>query len=139
MFRFYPEIKNLNPAYESSSSVKFTGFIDPASFFSKIDILVVPSLWHDPLPRTIFEAYAHGIPVIGSDKGGIPEIINHGETGFIYSAEDIKALQNILIYFIDNPSTAMSMQKNCLNSSMDFSSDAIAHRYLNLYSSLVNR
>ena len=133
------EIRNLNLAYESSSRVKFMGFIDPASFFSKIDILVVPSLWHDPLPRTIFEAYAHGIPVIGSDKGGIPEIINHGETGFIYLAEDIKALQKILIYFIANPSTVMSMQNNCLNRSMDFSSDAIAHRYLNLYSSLVNR
>jgi glycosyltransferase involved in cell wall biosynthesis len=55
--------------------VKFLGFVKPVSFFEQVDVLVAPSLWAEPLGRTVIEAYRVGVPVIGSDTGGIAELI----------------------------------------------------------------
>ena len=51
-------------------NIRFLGFVDLGTFFPSIDLLIVPSLWHEPLGRTVLEAYAHGVPVIASDRGG---------------------------------------------------------------------
>ncbi len=54
--------------------------------------VIVSSEWDEPLPRTILEAYAKGTPVIGTDRGGIPEMIREGRTGFIYEGGNGDAL-----------------------------------------------
>ncbi|MCZ7468932.1 glycosyltransferase family 4 protein [Agrobacterium sp. O3.4] len=58
--------------------IEFIGWAKPKEFFEEIDVLIVPSFWAEPSPRTIYEAYAMGVPVIGAASGGIPELI--GET-----------------------------------------------------------
>jgi glycosyltransferase involved in cell wall biosynthesis len=55
--------------------VEFIGFQKPKTLFDQIDVLVAPSLWAEPLGRTVLEAYQAGVPVIGSRSGGIAEII----------------------------------------------------------------
>lgn len=114
-------------------NIHYLGFVPPAEFFRRIDVLVVPSLWQEPLGRTVLEAYACGIPVIGSDRGGIPEIIDHGVTGLIYPAEDRHALRRCAEGFIQNPALAPSMGKDCLKKAEGFSSHRIASQYLDLY------
>jgi len=49
---------------------------------------IVPSIWMENSPMTIYESYAVGLPVIGSDIGGIPELIETGETGFLFEPKD---------------------------------------------------
>jgi glycosyltransferase involved in cell wall biosynthesis len=44
---------------------------------------VVPSAAHDPNPRVVLEAFSAGVPVVAFPSGGIPEIIQDGETGFL--------------------------------------------------------
>ena len=55
--------------------VEFRGFVEPKRLFDEIDVLVTPSLWAEPLGRSVLEAYLVGLPVIGSDTGGIAELI----------------------------------------------------------------
>jgi glycosyltransferase involved in cell wall biosynthesis len=50
--------------------------------------VVVPSLWHENFPYVILQAFAAGKPVIGSDRGGIPGMIEHGSRGIVYPADD---------------------------------------------------
>ena len=45
---------------------------------------IVPSEWYENNPLTIIESLALGTPIIGNSIGGIPEIITHGDTGYIY-------------------------------------------------------
>ncbi|MCC2976601.1 glycosyltransferase family 4 protein [Sphingomonas sp. PL-96] len=59
--------------------VEFIGFQAPKQLFDQIDVLVAPSLWAEPLGRTVLEAYQAGVPVIGSRSGGIAEIIQDSD------------------------------------------------------------
>ena len=64
--------------------VTFTGFIDnPIDLYKNIDITAVPSKTPDPLPRSVMESMARGIPVFGYPAGGIFEMIDDKETGFL--------------------------------------------------------
>ena len=62
--------------------VEFTGWTDEIdSVLARLHLLLVPSMWDEPNPRVILEAFAAGVPVIAFRRGGIPEIIQHGYTG----------------------------------------------------------
>jgi len=64
--------------------VEFAGWVeDVYSVMSTLDLLIVPSMWDEPNPRVILEAFAAGIPVLALRAGGIPEIIEDGRTGFL--------------------------------------------------------
>ncbi len=54
---------------------------DPREFYAWTRIIVMPSLWWENQPLVAIEAMINGIPVIGSDRGGIPEAL--GECGFV--------------------------------------------------------
>jgi glycosyltransferase involved in cell wall biosynthesis len=51
---------------------------------AEIDVLIVPSLWHENNPLVIQEAFASKTPVIASNVGGIAEYIQHGVNGFLF-------------------------------------------------------
>lgn len=58
--------------------------------------VVVPSLWHENFPYVILQAFAMGKPVIGSNRGGITELVAHGERGLVYEACDANALADAM-------------------------------------------
>jgi glycosyltransferase involved in cell wall biosynthesis len=62
---------------------------------SKAEIFALPSRC-EGTPRVIIEAMAAGVPVIGSNVGGIPMLIRDGESGFVVPAEDVGALESRL-------------------------------------------
>jgi len=84
-------------AQASGLPVEFTGFIPPKELFDSIDVLIVPSIWAEPLPRTILEAYAAGVPVIGAASGGIPDLIGHQNADWLFPPGDHKALATLMI------------------------------------------
>src|SRR5262249_33563342 len=64
--------------------VVFEGFVaDPDEVYSDIDVVCVPSTTPDPLPRAVMEAMGRGLAVLAAPCGGIPEMIVHGESGFL--------------------------------------------------------
>ncbi len=61
-----------------------------------MDVLVVPSLWHENSPLVILEAQRAGVPVIASRVGGTSELIREGENGFLFERGDDGELARIL-------------------------------------------
>jgi glycosyltransferase involved in cell wall biosynthesis len=61
------------------------------SLLKDYHLLAVPSRWLETGPLVVLEALAAGTPVIGSNLGGIPEWVRHGENGLLVSAEDDRA------------------------------------------------
>ncbi|WP_174292212.1 glycosyltransferase family 4 protein [Sphingomonas bacterium] len=70
--------------------VEFVGFQKPKALFDRIDLLVAPSLWAEPLGRTVLEAYQAHVPVIGARSGGIAEII--ADDAWLVPPGDVQAL-----------------------------------------------
>ncbi len=73
--------------------VDFAGWTeDVESVLAALDLLVVPSAPVDATPRVILEAFAAGVPVVAFAVGGIPEIVEHGVTGFLVQERSPQAL-----------------------------------------------
>lgn len=73
--------------------------------------VVVPSLWHENFPYVIVQSFAMAKAVIGTDRGGIPELIIDGEYGYIYSANDAEDLSKKINELWSNPDLAVDMGK----------------------------
>lgn len=83
-----------------SDRIKWIGEVDELErnkLMSKALCMLHPTNWAEPFGLTLIEAMACGCPVVAFDKGSIPEIINHGKTGYVVSDIDgmIDAIQNI--------------------------------------------
>ncbi|MEW6041715.1 MAG: glycosyltransferase family 4 protein [Elusimicrobiota bacterium] len=64
--------------------------------YERCDVFVIPSLY-DNFPNALLEAMAYGCPVVGTDTGGIHEIIQHGENGLVFKPENNEDLADKII------------------------------------------
>lgn len=118
----------------SGHNVTYLGFVDPEAFFEKVDVVVLPSLWHEPLSRAIFEGYAHGKPVLASNRGGSPEVVDEGSTGYLFVPEQgPQALADLLTRVIDDPEHVRSMRAACLEKAKSFLPEVTVDAYVKTY------
>lgn len=86
--------------------VRFLGHVAPREFYPQVDAVVVPSLYNEPLGLVVVEALAFGKPVIGSRRGGIPEMISHGENGLLFEPDTPGELKAALEAMADDDQRA---------------------------------
>jgi glycosyltransferase involved in cell wall biosynthesis len=120
-----------------ASNVKFLGFAEPHNFLREIDVLVVPSLWQEPFGLVIPEAYAHGVPVIGSRRGGIPELIEDGETGFLFDPSLPASLSELLNRFVHDPNLLIGMRLGALRKAREFLIERMVQDYVAVYNEVL--
>ena len=80
--------------------VHFNGFLKGSNLTNLVNeakCVILPSEWYENGPYTIMEAMQAGKPVIVSDLGGLPEIVDNGKTGYIFSAFDVKTLVSAIM------------------------------------------
>jgi glycosyltransferase involved in cell wall biosynthesis len=118
-------------------STGFLGFVPREVLFQQIDVLVVPSLWEDPLPRVIYEANAHGIPVIGSRRGGIPEAIDDDVTGLLFDPSDRGALEAAIVSLANDRPRVVRMSLDALKKASEFGTRSVVPRYLRIFEQAV--
>jgi glycosyltransferase involved in cell wall biosynthesis len=75
-------------------------------------VAVVPSTWYENQPMAVLEGMAAGLPVIGTDLGGLPELIDEGVDGYLVPPTDEKALASAIGRVIDDSSRAFNMGQN---------------------------
>ncbi|MBA2938508.1 glycosyltransferase family 4 protein [Paenibacillus sp. CGMCC 1.16610] len=89
-----------------SSYIYFTNFIPVdrlPSYYTMSDVLVVPSQWQEPLARVQYEAMAAGIPIISSNRGGNPELVQNEKNGCIIDLyTDPRAYAQAIITLLSN-------------------------------------
>lgn len=116
------------PEHFPKNITSFLGWMDPQEFFPQIDVLVIPSVGHEPFGRVIIEAFSHAIPVIGSNVGGIPETIIEGENGFLFENNNSDNLSQILHKLINNPVLVQSLSQGALNSADNYLPKQCSHQ-----------
>jgi len=72
---------------------------------------IVPSIWYDNLPNSILESYASGKPVIASNLGSFPEIVEQDVTGLLFEPGNSDDLAHKMEYLLDNRDKIMEMGK----------------------------
>ena len=83
--------------------VQLVGFhADVVPCMAALDVLVLPAIAKEGFGRVLIEAGALEKPVIGTDVGGIGEVIAPGETGFVVAPGDASALQTALSALLDD-------------------------------------
>ncbi len=78
---------------------------DTTAYLADFDVAVVPSVYEDPLPRTVIEAMALGKPVVAFAVGGIPELVQNGVTGALVSGSppDLAGLARAILQYVRSP------------------------------------
>lgn len=106
--------------------------------YSAGDVFVITSL-QDNLPNTVLEAMACGVPVVGFDIGGVPDMVIDGETGFLAPVKDSVKLAEQIIRLLNNPSGRQAMGGASRRRIVDnFSIERQAKKYLELYQRLLS-
>ena len=77
--------------------------------------VAVPSEWYENSPLTVFEAFAQGKPVVGSNIGGIPELVSDGESGLIFEPGDAEDFADRILALWNDRGLAMEMGKAARN------------------------
>jgi len=119
--------------------VRFMGFVNAEAFLAELDVLVVPSLWNEPSGLVILEAFAQGVPVIGSNRGGIPECIEENKTGFIFSPEHPETLTAALERCAADRDMLARMQVDALSRSHEVLPKRMIDGYLSVYAKALGR
>jgi|GEM_PF-751403 len=89
--------------------------------YKRSDLIVVPSVWPEPLSRVLLESAFFGKPVLATDIGGSPEIIDHGYNGLLFKP-NVEDLKEKLEYLIDRKDKRKEYSKNMkefFNSELD--------------------
>jgi glycosyltransferase involved in cell wall biosynthesis len=110
------------------------------SLFNQCRFVVVPSIWYENFPYVMMEAFARGKAVIGSDKGGIPEYIKEGETGFVFPSGDTNALAGLIRNLFDDPGMARQMGLNAKAlADKEFSDEIFYQRLSGIYQNVTGK
>ncbi|MFC1598720.1 glycosyltransferase family 4 protein [Patescibacteria group bacterium] len=97
------------------TNVKLLGYKKGRELYSQIKkarFVIMPSLWYENNPISVLEAFALGVPVIGAELGGIPELVKDKNTGLLFKAGDSNHLQQIIADNHDNTELIAKMSQN---------------------------
>jgi len=104
-------LENLAKRLGVKNKLVFTGFrSDIHKIFGATDIFVLSSV-NEGFGRVIIEAMATELPVIATRSGGVPDIIKHGQTGYMFEPGDYISLGELIIHLLENKECAENISK----------------------------
>jgi glycosyltransferase involved in cell wall biosynthesis len=132
---------------ELQSLVQHWGVEDRVTFLGAVEdvpqrirawtALVHASISPDPCPNVVLEAMAAGVPVVGSDGGGVPEILEEGRLGWLFPMGNASALADVLEGILSNPSKALAIARDAwAHASRFFTSRRVAEEVERCWSGL---
>jgi len=104
----------------------FTGFVSQAELSNIMfnsDVLCVPSVCFDNSPGVLIQALGLGLPVLGSNVGGIPELIEHGQNGLVLPPGEVEAWRSALADILEHPEKLRGWRSHALANSHRFDQD----------------
>ena len=146
--RDYPQLLR---SLAAGRSVRFLGAVpddDLPRLYRHAAVFALPSVRRtcygrdiavvELLGLTVLEAMASGTPVVCSRVGGVPEIVEHGVTGFLVEPGDVDGLRERLDQLLRDPALAARLGRNARDRALErFTWDACAERCLAAYAELL--
>ena len=106
------------------------------TIYSSADVMLIPSR-QDNLPNTGLEAHATGVPVIAFNTGGLSDIVDHKNNGYLADPFDVEDFANGIVWILENKNLD-NLIKNARKSAVNkYSEKVIATQYIQLYKKLL--
>jgi glycosyltransferase involved in cell wall biosynthesis len=122
-----------------ADKVRFLGWRpDVDEIMGCFDIFVLPSL-NEGMGRVLVEAMAAGLPIVGSQVGGIPDLVKDGKNGLLVPAADASALENAISALIVDKTKRKRMGKAGKKICRQYSAEAMVEQIDNLYTTLLEK
>lgn len=109
---------------------------DLTDIYNAVDLYVTPSL-QDNLPNTIMEAMACGVPCVGFNVGGIPEMIDHLHNGYVADYKSAEDFANGIHWALSEGEYQSLSEEACRKVSTSYSESTIAKRYIEVYNKII--
>lgn len=113
------DFKALASSLGCASRIEFAGYQTGGTlqaYVERASLAIASSRWRENMPYSIVEAFAAGTPVIGTNIGGIPELVDEGKTGFICEPGGVQSMADAISRgmsaFLDLSAYSM-LQRNC--------------------------
>ncbi len=106
-------LERLQDQAAADKRIRFVGEIPPSQILDVVrtaDLAMIPSLWLETGPLTVFEARAAGVPILGADRGGIAELCVEGQGTRLFPADNAAALSALLREVLQAPDTLAGLR-----------------------------
>jgi glycosyltransferase involved in cell wall biosynthesis len=90
------------------------------------------------MPGSIIECYASGVPIVTTNAGGIPYILEHGKTGLMVEINDHEALAREAMRLLEDDDLAQKLINNGREAVAKFSWEKVRIKWLSIYEELSN-
>ena len=116
-------------------NVEFVGLVPHAriaELYDSVDIyLNSPNL--DCMPGSLIECFASGLPIVSTNAGGIPYIVEDGQTGLLTVLNDHEAIAEKAMLLLESPDLAKQIIENGRREAEKYSWNHVREKWLNLY------
>lgn len=109
--------------------------LDVQSFYGEADVVIVPTLVREALGMVSLEARRYGLPVIYSDRGGLPETQTDGVTGLKLTSPTAEDIARAVLSLQSNPDRYSEMRRRTQDGLHEFSMERMVRSYVNEYQS----
>jgi glycosyltransferase involved in cell wall biosynthesis len=109
-----------------------------AELYDSVDIyLTCPDL--DCMPGSLLECYASGLPLVATKAGGIPYIVNDGETGLLVDLNDHEAMAACALRLLEDEELVERITRQGRKELEKYSGHSVRRQWVDLYRELVGR
>ena len=103
----------------------------------RASVALVPSVWPEPCPTVALEAMAHGLPVIGSRIGGIPDLVEHNRSGLLVPPNDAASLANSIHTILTDHSLLSRLSTEARARALQFDTSVVVPQVTQVYASVL--
>ncbi|MDD6285694.1 MAG: glycosyltransferase family 4 protein [Methanobacteriaceae archaeon] len=125
---------------QNDKRIIFHGFVDNNSiteYYDSSNIVIIPSICYDNSPLVIYESFSTGTPVIGSDIGGIPELIIDNYNGLLFEPGNSEDLKDKILTIINNNVLLRRLEDNAASTLPENSMKIMTDRMIEEYKKLL--
>ncbi|MCX8080783.1 MAG: N-acetyl-alpha-D-glucosaminyl L-malate synthase BshA [Bacteroidia bacterium] len=124
---------------EYRKDIIFLGHVpNPKELLCMADIFLLPSQT-ESFGLSALEALSMGVPVISSNRGGLPELNLHGKTGFLHKPGEVEQMAESVLYILNNKNTLQKFRDNARKQALKFDKNKIIPLYITLYKEIISQ
>jgi len=134
-------LENLVIELELQDAVFFTGHLpndEMVALYRSSDVMVNPTTV-DNMPISVLEALACGVPIVSTNVGGVPYLVEHDSTALLVPEKNPMAMADAILVLLNNPAKAQQIRSAGLNAVQSYTWKEVRNQLLSVYENVLKK